>query len=175
VLADSLLQYLTNATDKRCNYTAGEPVDLPIPEKQRFQQYLLRRPGLRQTRGQLDPDASDVVLNDAEEHGHYLLQAVDVATGFDAAFAVNFRDDETDLTTVTDDELQQLTGQRRAVIIHDPDQLLAIQRTGRLGVEVLPLLLGLLLILFCAEHLMSNFFYDAPDSRDAPAGARASV
>jgi len=26
------------------------------------------------------------------------------------------------------------------------------------------LLLGLLLLLFCAEHLMSNFFYDAPDS-----------
>ncbi|MFN9236227.1 MAG: BatA domain-containing protein [Planctomyces sp.] len=175
VLADSLLQYLTNATDKRCNYIAGEPVDLLIPEKQRFQQYLLRRPGLRQTRGQLEPAASDVLLTDAEEQGHYLLQAVDVATGFDAGFAVNFRDDETDLTKVSDDELKMLTGQRQAVIIHDPDQLQAIQRTGRLGVEVLPLLLGLLLLLFCAEHLMSNFFYDAPDSRQVPAVGGAGV
>ena len=63
-----------------------------------------------------------------------------------------------------EDELQALTGERRAVVIHDPEQLVAIQRTGRLGVEILPLLLGLLLLLFCAEHLMSNFFYDAPDS-----------
>ncbi|MFN9047253.1 MAG: hypothetical protein ACK5YC_03940, partial [Planctomyces sp.] len=117
----------------------------------------------------------DVLLTDAEEQGHYLLQAVDVATGFDAGFAVNFRDDETDLTKVSDDELKMLTGQRQAVIIHDPDQLQAIQRTGRLGVEVLPLLLGLLLLLFCAEHLMSNFFYDAPDSRQVPAVGGAGV
>ena len=164
VLADSLLQHLTNASDTRCNYTAGQPVSLVIPENRRFQQYLLRRPGLRQTRGQLDPETSEILLTDAEEPGHYLLQALDAATGFDAAFAVNFRDEETDLTKITDDELQALTGERRAVVIHDPEQLVAIQRTGRLGVEILPLLLGLLLLLFCAEHLMSNFFYDAPDS-----------
>jgi len=175
VLADSLLQYLTNASDLRCNYIAGEPVDLPIPEKQRFQQYLLRRPGLRQTRGQLEPNASEILLADATDHGHYLLQAVDAAAGFEAAFAVNFRDDETDLTKITDEELQQLIGREQSVIIHDPEQLQAIQRTGRLGVEVLPLLLGLLLILFCAEHLMSNFFYDAPDSRKSPATANATA
>lgn len=175
VLADSLLLYLTNASDKRCNYIAGEPVDVPIPEKQRFQQYLLRRPGLRQTRGQLEPGSADILLTDATDHGHYLLQAVDATPGFDAAFAVNFRDDETDLTKITDEELQQLIGQQQSVIIHDPEQLQSIQRTGRLGVEVLPLLLGLLLILCCAEHLMSNFFYDAPDSKETTAATRATA
>jgi len=33
-------------------------------------------------------------------------------------------------------------------------------RVGRLGVEIFPVLMGLLVLLFCAEHLMANFFYD---------------
>ncbi|MFM7920207.1 MAG: hypothetical protein ACKPJJ_08280 [Planctomycetaceae bacterium] len=40
---------------------------------------------------------------------------------------------------------------------------------------MLPLLLGLLLILCCAEHLMSNFFYDAPDSKETTATTRTTA
>jgi hypothetical protein len=44
--------------------------------------------------------------------------------------------------------------------VTDPEQLERAVSVGRLGVEVFPVLMGLLILLFCAEHLMSNFFYD---------------
>jgi hypothetical protein len=48
------------------------------------------------------------------------------------------------------------------MIVHDVNELQRAVRVARLGVEVFPVLAGLLIVLFCAEHLMANFFYDEP-------------
>jgi len=39
-------------------------------------------------------------------------------------------------------------------------------RTGRLGVEIFPLLATLLLLLFCLEHFTANFFYEIDQSAE---------
>ncbi|HRA87859.1 MAG TPA: hypothetical protein PK992_07315 [Planctomycetaceae bacterium] len=45
-------------------------------------------------------------------------------------------------------------------IVHEALELQRAVRMGRLGIEVFPVLMGLLILLFCAEHLMANYFYD---------------
>ena len=45
-------------------------------------------------------------------------------------------------------------------IVHDAQELQRAVRMGRLGIEVFPVLMGLVILLFCSEHLMANFFYD---------------
>jgi hypothetical protein len=85
-------------------------------------------------------------------------------------FSVNFRDEETDLTRISDDALFQIAGKERVNVVHNLDELQRAVRVGRLGVEVFPVLMGLLILLFCAEHLMANFFYDTePTPKNAPA------
>ncbi len=160
MLTDKILNHLTGATGVRRNFIAGEMIDLPIPVSQRFDQFLLRRPGLRQTRGTLQPDESSVLLTDAVEPGHYRLRPFESPSPFEAVFSVNLRDEESDLVRITDDRLMAMLGSDRVAIVHNPGELQRAVRVGRLGVEIFPVLMGLLILLVCAEHLMANFFYD---------------
>ncbi len=169
VLAEKLLQEMTGASDFRRNFVAGQVIDLPVPAAMRFEQFLLRRPGLRQTRGAMPPEQSSVLIDDADEAGHYLVRPFESPSNFVAGFCINDPDEETDLTRVPDDQLLAIAGPDRATILHDPSELQRAVRAGRLGVEVFPVLLGLLLILFSAEHLMANFFYDDVQKKPVPA------
>ncbi len=171
VLAEKVLQQMTGASDFRRNFVAGQMIDLPVPVAQRFEQFLLRRPGLRQTRGSLPAEQSSVLIDDADEAGHYLVRPFESPSSFVAGFSINDSDEETDLARVPDDQLQAIAGPDRATILHDPTELQRAVRAGRLGVEVFPVLLGLLLILFSAEHLMANFFYDEVQRKPTAAQA----
>jgi hypothetical protein len=162
VLNDRILQHLAGVNDQRRNFMAGTAIDLPVPVSQRFEQYLLRRPGLRQTRGALPPEETSLLLTDALDPGHYRIKPFESPSTFDAAFSVNFRDQESDLIRIPDETLQQMFGTDRVMIVHDVNELQRAVRVARLGVEVFPVLAGLLILLFCAEHLMANFFYDEP-------------
>jgi hypothetical protein len=94
--------------------------------------------------------------------GHYRVKPFESPSTFEAAFSVNFRDQESDLIRIPDETLQQIFGSERITIVHDVNELQRAVRVARLGVEVFPVLAGLLILLFCAEHLMANFFYDEP-------------
>jgi hypothetical protein len=162
VLNDRILQHLAGVNDQRRNFISGTAIDLPVPVSQRFDQYLLRRPGLRQTRGALPAEETSLLLTDAVEPGHYRVRPFESPSTFEAAFSVNFRDQESDLIRIPDETLHQMFGTERITIVHDVNELQRAVRVARLGVEVFPVLAGLLILLFCAEHLMANFFYDDP-------------
>lgn len=172
-LADGVLQHLTGAHNIRRNFIAGEAIELPVPVSQRFEQFLLRRPGLRQTRDSLPPEESSILLTDAVDPGHYRVKPFESPSSFEAAFSVNFRDEETDLTRMSDDNLINMLGKDRVSIVHNLDELQRAVRVGRLGVEVFPVLMGLLVLLFCAEHLMANYFYDEQPAVKTVAGTAA--
>ena len=157
---DELVRYLTVAGDQQSSFTAGTPVDFEIPPGDRFEQFLLQRPGMRQTRGTLAADSSVVLITDASEQGHYTLRPFESASEYRAPFSVNIPDAESLLEPVDDEQLLQLLGRERSTIIDNPQDLASIVRVSRVGIEVFPILLGLLLLLFCAEHIMANCFYD---------------
>ena len=162
VLNDRILQHLAGVNDQRRNFIAGAAIDLPVPVSKRFEQYRLRRPGLRQTSGTLPAEESSLLLTDAMDPGHYRVTPFESPSTYEAAFSVNFRDQESDLIRIPDNTLLQMFGTDRVMIVHDVNELQRAVRVARLGVEVFPVLAGLLILLFCAEHLMANFFYDEP-------------
>ncbi len=161
ILSDKVLLHLTGANNLKRNFIAGEAVELPVPQSQRFEQFLLRRPGGRQTRESLPAEMSSILLTDAVDPGHYQVKPFESPSSFEAVFAVNFRDQETNLTRISDDTLIQMIGKDRVSIVHNVAELQRAVRVGRLGVEVFPVLMGLVVLLFCAEHLMANYFYNA--------------
>jgi hypothetical protein len=160
MLTDKILQHLTGASSTRRNFIAGQPIVIPVPASQRFDQYLLRRPGLRQTRASLPAEESSVLLTDATDIGHYRLKPFESHSPFEAAFSINMRDEESDLEKIRDDQLTSMLPVNNLAIVHQIQDLQRAVRTGRLGVEVFPVLMGIIILLFCAEHLMANFFYD---------------
>ncbi len=159
-LADSIMQELIGASDQQRNFTAGKPIEIAVPASQRFGQYLLRRPGFRQTRGELPLEESSILIADADDPGAYGIRPFESASTFQSAFSVNMKDEESDLSRITKDQLDNILGADRYSMVTRPEELQQIVRTGRLGIEVFPVLMGLVVLLFCAEHLMANFFYD---------------
>ena len=108
----------------------------------------------------MSAEQSSVLLTDATDVGHYRLKPFESHSPFEAAFAVNMRDDESNLDKIRDDQLNVMLGERNVAIVHDAQELQRAVRTGRLGIEVFPVLIGVVILLFCAEHLMANYFYD---------------
>jgi hypothetical protein len=161
MLVDEVMQYLTGAADEQRNFAVGDPVEIPIPAAERFSRYAVARPRLRLTEGTVPFDQPSALLTDVNEAGHYQFRSIDEGTRFFFRdFAVNDLDGESNLTAVTDEVLDQIFGSERYTRVTDPEQLDRAVNVGRLGVEVFPVLMGLLIVLFCSEHLMANFFYD---------------
>ncbi len=167
VLADAMMHFLTGATEQNRNFVAGSAVDIAVPSSQRFSEYLLRRPGFRQTRGELPLNQSSILITDASDVGHYRVRPADSTSTFESAFTVNMRDNESDLTRIQEERLDEIFGKDRYMLVANPGDLQQAVRVGRLGVEVFPVLVGLLIVLFCAEHLMASFFYDNQASANA--------
>ncbi|MEZ6124259.1 MAG: BatA domain-containing protein [Planctomycetaceae bacterium] len=161
MLVDQMMDYLTGASSARHNFTVGEPVNVDVPAEKRFNQYLLARPRLRQTKGRLPFDESSVLITDAFDPGQYELSAADEGNLFSFSFSDNLRDQESILTPITGEQLDEVLGKDRYLRVTNPQELDRAVNLGRLGIEVFPVLMGLLIVLFCAEHLMANYFYDA--------------
>ena len=150
----------------------GEPVVIDVPASQRFSQYRVARPRFRRTEGTLPYNENSVLLTDVDEAGRYRLHAADEGNSFVLDFSANNADAESNLTVMTDEALTDLFGKDRFYRVADPKELDRAVSLGRLGVEVFPVLMGLLVLLFCSEHLMANFFYDdAAAVEAAPAEA----
>ncbi len=160
MLADGIIQYLTGATQQRRNFESGALIELQLPADRQFESYVLRRPGPRQTSDLLEPGQHSVLIDDADEPGHYRAWSPQEFGNFRSEFAVNMDNNETDLTPVSPAELEVMLGKDRFSVVQNPSELEEVLRIGRLGIEVFPILLGLLVILFCGEHLMANYFYD---------------
>ncbi len=160
MMMDHTMQYLTGASRIKRNFTVGDPVDIAVPASNRFSTYRVARPRFRLTEGMLPFAETSVLLTDVDEAGHYQLRSADEGVSFTADFAANNIDDESNLTAISDEDLNSIIGEQRFSRVTSPEQLDRAVNLGRLGVEVFPVLMGLLILLFCAEHLMANFFYD---------------
>lgn len=160
ILLNQSMEYLTGATQIRRNFVVGEPIGIDIPAARRFSKYAVARPDGRNTPGIFPFDEESILLSDIDDAGHYQLRSADDGIEFHTDFAANNYGDESNLTTMTDEALTDILGKERFSRVTDPEQLDRAVNLGRLGVEVFPVLMGLLIVLFCLEHLMANFFYD---------------
>jgi hypothetical protein len=160
MLSEEIMRALTGASVQRANFIAGEPVEFTVPVSERFSHYLVRRPGGRQTRSEQPSDQSSVLITDALDTGHYSIRPHESPSPFLKTFAVNFPEAESDLTTIPEERLIEILGKDGYTTARDVNELEQASKVGRLGIEVFPVLMGLAIILLCAEHLMANYFYD---------------
>ena len=91
--------------------------------------------------------------------GHYLIKPL--GDGRVISFSVNHDSGESNFSRATSADLDNLLGKDRYSLARDVESLTRSVTAGRLGVEVFPLILGIVLILFCLELLSANQFYEA--------------
>ncbi|QDV50555.1 vWA domain-containing protein [Gimesia fumaroli] len=166
--ADQLTRYLIHSKSNRTNYLAGEVASYQwAASVSSPQAFLLRTPDLKQLPIEVKPGAHQVSIPETKIVGHYQLSDnFSNQTRLSTGFSVNVSSRESNFRPLTTEELDQILGKDRYSLTRDMEGLKRTIRTGRLGVEVFPLLTTILLIFFCLEHFTANFFYEVDQSAE---------
>ena len=156
--ADQTVRYLVRQSQSTFNYVAGEDVLVHL-DGQTVDRYLLRKPSLQQLPGELPAGKTAILVPGVDQLGHYRLVGATAESKFERGFSVNFAPRENNLARLTPPELDDLLGPERYSLARTIEELDRKVRFGRIGREVFPFVLVLLVAAFSAEHLMANRFY----------------
>lgn len=159
VLVNRLVLYLSGRTESKFNFTPNEPVILENDIEQPVGEYLLRTPSGAQIPGSARADSDSLWIDGVSELGHYLIKPRDESRPI--SFSVNHDPGESDFARATQTDLDNLLGEKRYSVARNVDDLTRSVTAGRLGVEVFPIILGILIALFSLELLSGNRFYEA--------------
>jgi len=160
VLADRIMQYTAGGSTVRLNYSASEGVILPLDSEQKLNEILLRLPDLKQLRETYDSDKGLVYLRNTSSLGHYQLLSAGPPVKPLSYFSVNISDEESNMQKMTTEELDSFFGAERYQVATSTEELERQVGLGRVGQEMFPLIIALLLALFWGEHLVANRFYE---------------
>lgn len=173
-LANQMMDYLARTSDYEYTYDVGEQPLLDFEPVAEERQFLFRRPDLTQERWDVPAGTSEITPPAPTVIGHY-----EVATSGNAApiagFSLNPPPAESDLTRLTDEELDDLLGEDAYQVARNIDELKAEINISDFGKEVFPIVLLLAVIAFCGEHLVANRFYDLEPNAGSAAGSGSST
>lgn len=161
VFSHDLMKYLGRQASQRFNYQAGDEARVRWDSQHKMEDYLFRTPDGAQQARTLPANSQELTLVETQQPGHYRVLDADPGSDFSVGFSVNFPAEETQLQKISRDDLNAMFGEERYRVTHNLDELERIVNVGRLGEELFPQVLVLVIIVFCAEHLVSNRFYEA--------------
>jgi len=158
---EQLTDFASKLGEQSHNFLCGQTPVLPIAPAGTDRQLLLRHPDVRQSRVTVPAHADSLKIENAQIPGHYEL--IDPAARETlAAFSMNIVPGESDLTRLTQSDLNDRLGEDRYQLAQSLDELKDRINTADLGQEIFPLLLVLVIAVFCGEHLVANRFYQQP-------------
>ncbi len=160
VFADQMMQYLAQRADIQRNFVAGAEVVIPFSRSERVNDILLRKPKLQQVARPVPASAEAIVIRDTSQAGHYNVVARDIGSDFSTGFSTNHPGGESRLTRLSSADLDELIGAERYALARDVSELTRQVGRGRIGQEMVPYIVLILLLFFIGEHLVANFFYD---------------
>jgi hypothetical protein len=169
VVLHQAVPYLAGAAHERPNYEAGENAVLPIDPSRQFKHYVFAGGEAKTTETLSPPVSGDALEIVAPPLGHWTV----TATGPEGAkaimgFSVNPPLAETRLTPLQTRDLDALFGGTdRYELADDPESLKRAVGLKRIGQEIFPWLMALILVLVTAENVLANRFYRATSPRPA--------
>ncbi|WP_169977043.1 BatA domain-containing protein [Tautonia rosea] len=179
-LMQRTVPYLAGASGSRLNYEAGEIVILPLEPSVRAASYLVQGP-TDQLNERINPDrdVSELIVEGPEALGQWtVLPTRGNAPAADPpqlGFSINPRPEEANFRPLQTDELNTLLGDPETFALADsPDAIDRVQRTARVGREIFPWLMILILVLLTAENYLANRFH-REHATASPAPARAAA
>lgn len=174
--ANEVMRYTMSFSDQPRNELSGNYISTSI-ESGGVSKWLLMLPDLTQKRitlpyseGMLqltstansdipDPIRSSRDIPMGSDVGHYGLSPLEQPGQLKAGWSVQLPSEETNLDPLTLAELDLRFGEGKYSLNRDLEELKRQVVYGRLGQEIYPLLITILLLVFVGEHLLANWFY----------------
>jgi hypothetical protein len=177
-LMNQAVPYLAGTSSEQLIYEAGQDVMLPIDPARRFKNYTVQGPDARSS-DRLSPPATNdtLVIVAPQQIGNWTVTASGGEDGAKATlgFSVNPPLAESQLAALSKSDLDRLFGTAKYALANDTQSLARAVETIRVGQEMFPWLMVLILFLVTAENLLANRFYRESAPRPAvgvsPSGA----
>ncbi len=162
LMITELSKYMATHKSAALNGMVGDSFVLLNDLDNAPQNYALYRPE-NQEPLEMQVDKGKLYLDFNDRPGPYRLRG----TGQDKSiflrnYSVNIGGNASDLSRIAKPQLDSLLGQGKYTVAETADQIVRNQGKGRIGLEFYPSLIRLLAILFLAEMLFSNWFYQDP-------------
>jgi hypothetical protein len=161
ILVNGMASYLVGAGEEQLNYVAGQTVVMALDPRQEFRSYILTAlddPDAPEVRLTPDLKQHQLVITSSDRLGNFRVGAGGSA-GVDRGFSVNLAAAETDLTRVSQSDLNRLFGKLPYRIARDQSELEINVNTGRVGRDLFPIAILVLALILGAEYVISNRFY----------------
>ncbi len=167
--------YLAGTTEESLNFDAGRDVVLPLDPTRRFKSYLVQDPEKKSSDLQNPPENSDaLVVVSPQQLGNWTIKANgSEAEGASLGFSLNPPVSETTFVPLEKADLDRLIGEKKYELADKPSELDPLVARIRIGRELFPWLMLLILIIVSLEGILANRFYrESGANSDAPALAR---
>lgn len=170
-LAHAMTRYLTGRAAHGANFQPGDAVRVYWDRSFGSSPRILSRP---QTQVRLDDvkaaagDANSVALSGSQlnERGNYRIYGGADGTRLMTGFSYNTDPAQSDLTRLTTQQLNEIFGEKRYQVARDLESLQRSVGLDRTGVEVFPLVVIVLIVIFCGEHFVANRFYQSEQTNE---------
>lgn len=153
--------YLAGAAGERLNYEAGNDVVLSIDPSKRYTNYAVQGPD-KKTTDRLSPLVStpSLVIQAPQVLGQWTVTATGGGLQPQTlGFSINPPVNETEVVALEPRDLDALFGAKKYHLADDPESLKQVVQVGRVGRELFPLIMLLILALVTAENFLANRFY----------------
>ena len=159
IFAQQITEYVSRFTDIEHNYLCGDAPVVSLEQADVPRELLLREPNLKQSRQELPVGETQLVIGGLQDIGHYELAERETLVPV-GGFSINAVSQESDLTRLVTEELNERLGEDRYQLARTIDELKDDINASDLGQEIYPMLLMLVIVVFCGEHLVANRFYE---------------
>jgi hypothetical protein len=167
VLMYFTVPYLAGASNEQFNFEAGENVLLRLEPTARFTKFLVTGPDPK-SKPRLVPSPSNDFLEVIEppELGIWSVKAIaaDNRTTM-MGFSVNVPGKESKFDPLKTEDLDAIFGKDNYKLAEDVQTLEKIVTIGRMGHEIFPWLMFLILIVVTLENFLANTFYKQAPSK----------
>ena len=169
VLVDQLVGYLAQRSGESYTYEANTSLAVQLFPTRSVTEFSVVAPDGSQRPGQ-SRNGQVLTIDVSEALGHYQVRGRGDASNWVSGFSLNLDAAERDLSRLAAEDLDALLGADRYQVATDLEELERSVGDMRIGREVFPMLLLLLLLVFCSEHLVANRFYESDQVAGAVAG-----
>jgi len=161
MLGDGITQFLLGLGERNFNYLAGQLVTLRPDVPQLPASCIVKPPQGEGIRITTDSLRQVITFPATEQSGNYSVSSGGSggASRLQTGFSVNAPAQTWNLTRITPEQAQAVCGNRLR-ITNDRSTLEVGVSQSRTGRELFPLVMLLVLVVFVAEYVVSNRFYD---------------
>ncbi|HEX6962274.1 MAG TPA: BatA and WFA domain-containing protein [Lacipirellula sp.] len=157
-ICDELVGYLAQQGEERFTYFAGETARVRLPARQQSNKFVLRLPN-GQADARMATGEDEIAISASESLGNYRLTAGGESQRLDRGFSVNPPPEVSELKRVDGEKIVDSLPEDRVRLADNLEAVEKYVNIGRRGRELYSWAIGLVALIWGAEHVLANRFY----------------